>query len=198
MQLDSYTRALLLAASPLVATVGLVALAVAITIIRRSKSVLIKFPIEKSLWELWELLEKHGVKDVWLDMWTPSSDPFDVEVEIYGDEATIRVPEGVLKSESLLDLVGLFVEAYRGHHVDWEKMVRKDYEVWLELAKRHWVEHGMSPEEAEKKKQELLKSLEESIKEEAKKLKIYADFAKSLFELIYRPRPAKRPRRKHK
>jgi hypothetical protein len=197
MRQDRDAWALLLATSPLVATMGLIALAVATAMIRRSRSVLIRFPIERSLWELWDLLEKHGVVDVWLDEWTPSDDPFHIVVEVYKDEARLRVPEGVLKSEDLLDLMGLFVEAYRGHHVDWERMVRKDYEVWLELAKRHWVEHGMSPEEAEKKKQELLKSLEESIKEEAKKLEIYADFAKSLFELMY-PRPGERPRRKRR
>ena len=157
----------------------------------------IKFPIEKTLWDLWDLLEKHGVKDVWLDMWTPSSDPFHIEVEIYKDEARLIVPEGVLKSEDLLDLMGLFVEAYRGHHIDWERVVRESYEVWLELAKRHWIEGGMSPEEAERKKQEILKELEEHIKKEARELEAFADFAKSLFELMH-PRPGEKPRRKRR
>ena len=157
----------------------------------------IKFPIEKTLWDLWDLLEKHGVKDVWLDMWTPSSDPLHIEVEIYKDEARLIVPEGVLKSEDLLDLMGLFVEAYRGHHLDWERVVRESYEFWLERAKSHWIEHGMPPEEAERRKQEMLKELEEHIKKEARELEAYADFAKSLFELMY-PRPREKPRRKRR
>jgi hypothetical protein len=153
----------------------------------------IRLPIEKTLWDLWDLLEREGVKDVWIDMWTPSDDPFSVVVEIYKDEARILVPEGVLKSESLMDLMGLFAEAYRGYHLNWERVVREDYEFWLEDLKRIWIESGMPPEEAEKKKQEMLKALEETIKRETRELKAFADFAKSLFELLY---PKKKPKKK--
>ena len=151
----------------------------------KKREEVVKFPVTKSLWDLWDLLEKHGVKSVYYDLFTPSEDPFYVEIRVIGDEAELRLPEPALKMEEVVDLVELFAEAYTGHHAEWEKVVRGDYEAWIEHLKRTWIEHGMAPEEAEKKKQEIMKTLEEDIKREARRLKAYSAFAKSLFELLY-------------
>jgi len=151
-----------------------------------------RFPIRRSLWDLWDFLEKLGVKDVWINVYEPSSDPEYTEIHVVGDEAELRVPEVVLGVDRIVELLELFVEAYRGHHIDWEETIREDYEVWLEHLKSIWIEHGLPPEEAERRKEEYLRALEGRIKEEAKEMGVYSEFAKSLFELMY---PRKRKRR---
>jgi hypothetical protein len=151
-----------------------------------------RFPIRKSLWDLWDFLERLGVKSVWINEYEPSSDPEHTEIHVVGDEAELRVPEVALSVERIVELLELFAEAYTGHHMDWEETIREDYELWLEHLKRIWIEHGLPPEEAERRKEEYLRALEDRIKEEARMMGVYSEFAKSLFELMY---PRKRKKR---
>jgi hypothetical protein len=143
----------------------------------------VRFDITRSLWDLWKLLEGEGVKDVYIDEFRPIPEVNYIEVVIVDDEAGLRVPKWVLRSDELMELLETFVTAYRGTHTDWEEEIRKDYEMWLEHLKRIWVRHGLSPEEAEKRKAEYLKALEETIKKEAKEMVDFSKFAYSLLAL---------------
>jgi hypothetical protein len=151
----------------------------------------VRFDITRSLWDLWKLLESEGVKDVYIDEFRPIPETNYIKVEIVDDEAGLRVPKWVLRSDELMELLETFVTAYRGTHTDWEEEIRKDYEMWLEHLKRIWVRQGLSPEEAEKKKAEYLKALEETIKKETKEMIDFSKFAYSLLTL-------KTDKKKHK
>ena len=143
----------------------------------------VRFDITKSLWDLWKLLESEGVKDVYIDEFRPIPETNYIKVEIVDDEAGLRVPKWVLRSDELMELLEIFVTAYRGTHTDWEEEIRKDYEMWLEHLKMIWVRHGLSPEEAEKRKAEYLKALEETIKKETKEMIDFSKFTYSLLTL---------------
>jgi hypothetical protein len=79
-----------------------------------------KFSVHKTLWELWEFLEKHNVEEIFIEDEEPSQYPDYLEVIIRkrgrSIEALIKFPEKYLKAYYLMNIIRFFGSMYYDFH----------------------------------------------------------------------------------
>jgi hypothetical protein len=144
-----------------------------------------KFPVTGDLWDLWKKLEGEGVTDVNISTADVSPEDNYMIVEIYDGEAWLIIPKWMFKDEVIYDYLETFVMAYTGKHTDWRREVYESYRLWLEDLSKYWIEHGMSKEEAERKKRELMEKWKEDIEREIKESEAVGRILYSKF-MVYR------------
>jgi thiamine pyrophosphate-dependent acetolactate synthase large subunit-like protein len=149
-----------------------------------------KFPVTGDLWDLWRRLEGEGVTDVNISTTDVSPEDNYIIVEIYDGEAWLIIPKWMHKDEEICDYLEAFIMAYTGKHTDWRREVYESYRLWLEDMSKYWLEHGMSKEEAERRKRELMEALKKDIEKEITISREIGTLTFSLFK-AYRKRAKK-------
>ena len=138
-----------------------------------------KFPVDKPLWDLWDLLEKHRVREVLIDPGRESEHPEQVDIYIYRGTATLVLPAWILASLEAYDSAWFFAHSYTDFHTDLDAKIRDQAKALV----RDLAGDREPPEKLRKATKRLYEEMKKQIKEIVKTLDTFAVFSHSLAEI---------------
>jgi len=139
----------------------------------------LEFPVDKPLWDLWDLLEEHRVREVLVEAERESEHPEVVDVYIYKDTATLVLPSWVLASVSAYDLAWFFAHSYTDFHTDLDAKIREEAKALV----RDLAGDKTPPEKLRKAYRRLYEEMKKQIKEIVKTFDTFAVFSHSLADV---------------
>jgi hypothetical protein len=142
----------------------------------------LEFPVDKPLWDLWDLLEGHRVKEVLVEAERESEHPEIIDVYIYKDTATLVLPAWILASFEAYDFAWFFAHCYTDFHTDLDAKIRDEAKALV----RDLAGAREPPEKLREATRSLYEEIKRQIKEIVKTLDTFTVFSYSLAEIARR------------
>jgi hypothetical protein len=134
-----------------------------------------EFPVDKPFWDLWNLLEERGVREVFIETWRESSHPEVIDVYTYKDVANLFFPAWILASINAYKVITLFAETYTYFHTDVARGLKREIRSIIRNLAGEAEPPGKLREVSRRLYEEVIKRLKELMRE----LDTFAVFSRS-------------------